>query len=164
MAAEIVCVSPGMLETKVMVAPNSPSARAKHMTAPAMMPGSASGSVTVKNTQKRLAPSVAAASSSRRSMASSASLIGRTMSGKPMTPQASAAPAERNEQQIAGDHRRQHQRQIDDPVEQGLSPKVLARKQPAESDAERQCECGRDDRNAQRQFDRSPFVRREMKH
>ena len=38
-----------MLETKVMVAPNSPSALAKHSTMPAMMPGSASGSVTVRN-------------------------------------------------------------------------------------------------------------------
>ena len=53
-----------MLETKVMVAPNSPSALAKHSTMPAMTPGNASGSVTVRNTQKPLAPSVAAASSS----------------------------------------------------------------------------------------------------
>ena len=34
-----------------MVAPNSPSARAKHNSTPAMMPGNASGSVTVKNTR-----------------------------------------------------------------------------------------------------------------
>ena len=44
-----------------------------------------------------LAPSVAAASSRRLSMASIASRIGRTMSGKPMIPQASAAPVQRNE-------------------------------------------------------------------
>src|SRR6516225_3374555 len=56
-----------MLETKVIVAPNSPSARAKHNNRPATMPGKASGSVTVKNTKAGLAPSVAAASSSRRS-------------------------------------------------------------------------------------------------
>ena len=80
-----------------MVAPNSPSALAKHSTMPAIRPGSASGSVTVANTQKRLAPSVAAASSSLRSIASIASRIGRTSSGKPMTPQASAAPVQRNE-------------------------------------------------------------------
>ena len=48
-----------------MVAPNSPSALAKASTMPAMMPGSASGNVTVTNDQKRLAPSVDAASSSR---------------------------------------------------------------------------------------------------
>ena len=38
-AVGIVCVSPGMLETKVMVAPNSPSALAKPSTAPASRPG-----------------------------------------------------------------------------------------------------------------------------
>ena len=97
MAAEMVCVSPGILDTKVMVAPNSPSARAKHRTAPAMMPGKASGKVMVRNTRTRPAPSVPAASSSRRSIASSASRIGRTMSGKPMMPQDSAAPVQRNE-------------------------------------------------------------------
>ena len=62
-----------------------------------MMPGKASGSVTVRNTQGRLAPSVAAASSSLRSIASSASRIGRTINGKPMMPHASAAPVQRNE-------------------------------------------------------------------
>ena len=36
-------VSPGMLETKVMMAPNSPRQAAKAVTAPARMPGSASG-------------------------------------------------------------------------------------------------------------------------
>ena len=56
MAAEMVWVSPGMLATKVMVAPNSPSALAKQSTTPAMRPGSASGSVTVRNTQMRFAP------------------------------------------------------------------------------------------------------------
>ena len=64
---------------------------------PAMMPGSASGSVTVTNSQSRLAPSVAAASSSRRSIASIDSRIARTISGNAITPQASAAPVQRNE-------------------------------------------------------------------
>ena len=64
---------------------------------PAMMPGSASGSVTVANTQSGLAPSVAAAASSLRSTASIDSLMARTISGKPMTAQASAAPVQRNE-------------------------------------------------------------------
>ncbi len=43
-----------------MVAPNSPSALAKHSTMPAMMPGSASGSVTVQNTPGRRAERPAA--------------------------------------------------------------------------------------------------------
>ena len=64
---------------------------------PAMMPGSASGSVTVTKVQIRLAPSVAAASSSRRSMASIDSRIARTINGNAITPQASAAPVQRNE-------------------------------------------------------------------
>ena len=49
-------VSPGMLETKVMVAPNSPSALAKHKTEPAQIPGSANGRETRKNVQKPFAP------------------------------------------------------------------------------------------------------------
>ena len=80
-----------------MVAPNSPSARAKASIMPAMMPGSASGSVTVRNSQAGLAPSVAAASSSRRSIASIDRRIARTISGNAMMPQASAAPVQRNE-------------------------------------------------------------------
>src|SRR3981081_957316 len=55
MAAEMVCVSPGMLDTKVMVAPNSPSALAKHSTMPAITPGSASGKV-MGRTRRAIAP------------------------------------------------------------------------------------------------------------
>lgn len=51
-----VCVSPGMLETKVMVAPNSPNERANPSTAPAKMPGRLKGKVTVQNTRNGLAP------------------------------------------------------------------------------------------------------------
>ena len=79
-----------------MVAPNSPNALAKHRTMPAMMPGSASGSVTVANTCHGAAPSVALACSSRRSTASIDSRIGLTSSGNDITPQASAAPVQRN--------------------------------------------------------------------
>ena len=45
----MVCVRPGKLPAKVMVAPNSPSARAQHSTAPAATPGATSGSVTRRN-------------------------------------------------------------------------------------------------------------------
>ena len=169
-----------------MVAPNSPSALAKHSTMPAITPGSASGSVTVRNTQARLAPSVAAASSSRRSIASNDSRIARTSSGNAITPQASAAPVQRNEntmpnvsarnapigaaaaerdqQQIAGHHRRQHQRQMHDAVEQRLAPEVLARQQPGDRDAERQRHHRRHQRDAQRQADRGPFFGGEVEH
>src|SRR6185369_9196213 len=45
-----VCVRPGTLPAKVMVAPNSPSARAHVSTAPATSEGRTSGSVTRRNT------------------------------------------------------------------------------------------------------------------
>ena len=51
----------------------------------------------VANTQSGLAPSVPAAASSLRSTASIDSRIARTIRGKPMMPQASAAPVQRNE-------------------------------------------------------------------
>src|SRR5258705_111260 len=63
----MVWVSPGMLETKVIVAPNSPIALAKPSTMPASTPGSASGRVTVANTRHGAATSVPAAWSSRPS-------------------------------------------------------------------------------------------------
>ena len=96
MAMGSVCVSPGMFETKVMVAPNSPSARAKPSTVAAMMPGSASGSVTLENASQRDAPSVRAATSSRRSTASIDSRIAPTISGSAMMAAAIAAPVQRN--------------------------------------------------------------------
>jgi hypothetical protein len=65
----MVCVVPGKLPAKVMVAPNSPSARAQQSTAPAAMPGATRGRVTRRNVVHRSAPSVAATSSKRASAA-----------------------------------------------------------------------------------------------
>src|SRR5882672_7542923 len=84
-----------MFETKVMVAPNSPRLRANESRTPVMTPGSASGSVMVRKTPTRPAPSVLAAASSLRSIVSNDSLIARTISGNPMMPAASAAPVQR---------------------------------------------------------------------
>jgi len=92
----MVWVSPGMFDTKVMVAPNSPIALAKPSTIPASTPGNASGKVTVRKTCQGAAPRVPAACSSLRSTASIESRIGRTKSGNAMIPQASAAPVQRN--------------------------------------------------------------------
>jgi len=64
---------------------------------PAIIPGAISGNVTNTNTPNRLAPSVPAASSRRRSTASIESRIARTIRGNPMTAHASAAPVQRNE-------------------------------------------------------------------
>src|SRR6056297_4140788 len=63
-------VSPGMFETNVIVAPNSPIALAKPRMLPAMIAGRINGKVTVANTQMRDAPSVDAACSSFGSTAS----------------------------------------------------------------------------------------------
>ena len=63
---------------------------------PAMTPGRLSGRVMTRKTQTGPAPRVAAASSSRRSTASIDRRIARTISGKPITAQASAAPVQRN--------------------------------------------------------------------
>ena len=60
-----------------------------------MMPGRVSGRVTVRNTHIALAPSVAEAASSFRSTASMESRMARTISGKPITAQARAAPVQR---------------------------------------------------------------------
>src|SRR5205085_4611877 len=105
-AEAIVRVSPGILETNVIVAPNSPRLRAKDNTMPATIPGAINGNVTSTNTKILLAPSVPAASSSRRSTASRDSRIARTSSGKPITAQASAAPVQRNAKTIPRDSSR----------------------------------------------------------
>src|ERR1700724_210931 len=61
-------VSPGMLETNVMTAPNSPSAAENAVMAPAKTPGSIKGRVIVANRSIAPAPRVRAASSRPRSM------------------------------------------------------------------------------------------------
>src|SRR5690606_10719804 len=62
-ASGSVCVRPWRLPAKVMVAPNSPSARAQVRTVPATSEGAIIGSVTRRITVQRPAPSVAAAPS-----------------------------------------------------------------------------------------------------
>ena len=104
--------------------------------------------MTVRKTHGGLAPSVPAAASSRRSTASIERRMARTISGNPMTPQASAAPVQRKaktmpkcssrkradrpapaegqEQQVAGDHRRQDQRQVHEAVRAAPCPGTRA--------------------------------------
>src|SRR5690606_29895137 len=85
-------VSPGMFDTKVITAPNSPSPAAKAVTAPASTPGSISGSVIVAKRRQAEAPSVRAASSRPVSTFSSEMRIERTISGNDITAVATAAP------------------------------------------------------------------------
>ena len=77
----MVCVRPGKLPANVIVAPNSPSARAQQSTAPAASDGPISGTVTRRKTVIRLAPSVAAASSKPRSADRSAPSTVTTRNG-----------------------------------------------------------------------------------
>src|SRR6266511_5061232 len=89
----MVWVEPGRLPAKVMVAPNSPSARAQHSAAPAPSDGPISGSVTRRNTSQRPAPRVAAASSKRRSIERRPASTVTTRKGSATNASASTAPA-----------------------------------------------------------------------
>src|SRR6185437_2481213 len=89
-------VSPGIDETKVMVAPNSPNARANASATPATSPRSDKGRVSPKKIRQPFAPSVAAACSSFRSTDSNAPRSATTSNGNAITPAASAAPVQRN--------------------------------------------------------------------
>src|SRR5208337_2118462 len=74
------------------------------------------------------------------------------------------APPERDQEQIAGDHRREHQRQMNETVEQRLAPKVSARQQEGKGKPERQRHRGGDQSDLERQPDRNPFDGRKIKH
>ena len=143
-----------------MVAPNSPMARAKQRMAPAMMPGRDQRQRHGEEHVSGLAPSVAAACSSLRSTASTESWMARTISGKPMMAQASAAPvqrkantmprcassqraeralpAEQQQQHIARHHRRQHQRQQHQRVEQRAPVEAAAGQDHGHENAKRE--------------------------
>ncbi|CAI4166363.1 hypothetical protein CCOS2040_14690 [Streptomyces albidoflavus] len=88
-----VWVAPGRFPAKVIVAPNSPSARAQVRAAPAASAGASSGSVTVAKTRSGPAPSEAAVSSSEgRSPASAPSRL-ITRNGIATKAAATTAPA-----------------------------------------------------------------------
>ncbi len=84
------------------------------------------------------------------------------MVGEPRADQAAAA--ESQQQQIAGDDRRQHQRQMNQRIEDRLAPEFTPRQQPRQRDAERRRHQRRDDGDAQRQQDGRPFGRRYLEH
>ena len=173
---------PGTFDTKVIVAPNSPSARAKPSTAPGEHAGQAERQRDRRGTRASAPPRASAPrSSSRRSTASIDSRIARTISGSAITPAAIAAPVQRNstlvaepaeqpprrpgrrereQQQPAGHHRRHHQRQMDQRVEQHLAGKPRRAQQPGERERERQRRERGDPADLQRQPDDAPFVGR----
>ena len=88
----MVWVRPERLPANVIVAPNSPSARAQASTAPAAIDGHTMGSVTLRSTVRREAPSVAAASSYRRSAARSPASTVMTRNGMAMKVTATMTP------------------------------------------------------------------------
>src|SRR5512143_1311861 len=81
----MVVVRPGMFPATRMVAPNSPSARAKASMSPAAIPREASGNVTVERTRASLAPSVRATASRRGFTSSKATRAVRTRRGRDIT-------------------------------------------------------------------------------
>ncbi len=83
---------PGRFPAKVMVAPNSPSARAQVRAAPAISPGATIGRVTVRNTRTGEAPSEAAVSSYRGRRPPSAPSSEMTRNGIATNVAASTAP------------------------------------------------------------------------
>src|SRR3954447_21633920 len=89
----MVCVRPGKLPANVIVAPNSPSARAQQSTAPAATPGATIGKVIRRNAVQRPAPRVAAASSYRASAPRSAPSTLITRNGIATNASATTTPA-----------------------------------------------------------------------
>lgn len=87
-----VCVSPGIFETKVIVAPNSAKHLAYANVIPVIIAGSIKGRVIVRKQLILVAPFIRAASSNFGSKLSKPSLIDLTISGKATTAEAIAAP------------------------------------------------------------------------
>ena len=88
----MVWVRPARFPANVMVAPNSPSALAQASTAPAAIDGHTMGRVIRLRTVRREAPSVAAASSYRRSALRSPASTVITRNGKAMKVTATITP------------------------------------------------------------------------
>ena len=83
----------GRLPAMKMTEPYSPTARAKASAKPVRMAGARPGSSTLEMVWKRLAPSVAAASSTSRSISSITGCTVRTTKGRPMKISAMTMPS-----------------------------------------------------------------------
>ena len=147
---------------------------------PAMMPGRVSGRVTVRNTQSGLGAErsgrllelavdrldrQADAPHHQRKAHDGAGECGTSPAeGKDDTEilveQAADRPsaAEEDQENEAGNDGRQDQRQVDDAIEDRFAPEVAAGKQQRDGDAEGQARDHGDDRDAQAEHDRRPFV------
>ncbi len=183
MASGRVRVSPGMLETKVMMAPNSPRLAAKAVTMPAAMPGSASGRVTLRSRfpphrAQRLRRRAEAGVDGFERQADGADLEGEgddrggERRAGPAEHEADAeivqqpaaeraARAEGDQQQEADGDRRQHQGHMDQPVDQRLAGELRARQQEGGGEGEGQRRKHRDGGDPQGQKQRLALGRRQ---
>ena len=153
MAEGMVRVCPAMLAAKMMVAPNSPKERAKLNSEPTSRPGAARRKVTVRKVRTGPAPRVRATRSRRgvhalNPEAHRAQHQGKADHGRgqdralPVEGQLEiegcehraeeTAAAKKQQEQIAGDHRRQDQRQVTEAVERDLERKLPPGQQPAQ--------------------------------
>jgi hypothetical protein len=133
MASGNVCVSPGILETNVMVAPNSPSPRANDSSAPVRTPVDRldrqphrthhQGQPHDGTRQRRAGP--AERHDDARLLQQCAEWTARSQKQK---------------QEIPDDHRRQDQRQVHHCIEQALARKIAARQQPGHGECRRQAD------------------------
>ena len=73
------------------------------------------------------------------------------------------APAERDQQQVAGDDRRHDQRQVDERVEQALAPELPRASSQATAMPNGRLASGRRGGDQQAQPDRRPFLRRHVR-
>ena len=96
----MVWVRPGRFPAKVIVAPNSPRARAQVSTVPAASEGQMSGSVTRRKTVRRRAPRLRAASSSRWFIERSPDSTVITKNGMATNDSATMTPARVNGSEI----------------------------------------------------------------
>ncbi len=107
--------------------------------------------------------------------------MARTISGKVITAVASVAPAvvkarrkpnqslsgapigplhaEQQQQDVAGDDRRQHERQVDESVDHALAGEAAPAQQPSDQDGDGQAEQDAIERDLEAEADGGPFLR-----
>ena len=144
-----VCVMPATLPANMIVAPNSPSARAQARMAPPASTGIASGTMTLRKTCHSPLPSMRAASSSSRWVLAKAPRAERMKNGaetnvcasttaavvnaisSPGRSERPAAP-EQDQQRESGDRRRQDDRDVDERVHEPATRETAAGQHPGQ--------------------------------
>ena len=144
--------APGMLPATMIVAPNSPSARAKASSAPGDDAAARERQRDREEDATRAEPSERAICSSAASTCSKAARAVRTSSGRPtavasadglpgeheVEPSGSPRSARATRSAEVRRHRRHHERQRHEGLDQALAAEAAAREQPRQPDARRQ--------------------------